>query len=163
MKILVIYGTKAGTTEHCAGRICESLAGADCTDVRHIRKVDISGYDVIAVGTPIYMGKIHGKIRKFLLTNRETLLKKQLHFFTCGLAKGEESVELFRKEIDPSLFAHAAQVRHLGCEANYDRLNPLYRAILKKIVEEDKPELGLLDGEIAAFAAKILQGEQPSP
>ncbi len=44
---------------------------------------NISGYDLIIVGTPIRMGMIDKKIRKFLIRNIEILKSKRVAYFIC--------------------------------------------------------------------------------
>lgn len=157
MKALIIYGTKTGTTEKCAGKIREALGSdkSDLLNVRRVRKADLSSYDTVIVGTPIYMGQINSRIKGFLERESAVLMGKKLHFFICGLARGQEGVDLFKKQVAGDLFSHASQTEQFGCEVNFDRMNPFYRMIMKKIVAEQKPEIGLCEDKIIAFSEKI--------
>ena len=159
MKILIIYGTKTGTTQICAGRIREALVPEEIemVDIRRFRRTELAPYDAVIVGTSVYMGKIHSKIKGFLNRYSAELRQKKLHLFVCGLAQGDEGAAQLKKQMSEELVRHAIQVKHLGCGVNYTRLNPLYRAIMKKIVATEKPQIGLLDDEIKAFAAKVLE------
>jgi menaquinone-dependent protoporphyrinogen oxidase len=161
MKTLIIFGTRSGTTEKCANRIREVLspAEADVIDVRHFRRTELAPYNSVIVGTSVYMGKIHPKVKRFLSKYSDELLKMKLHLFVCGLAQGDDGTAQLKKQMSEELYSHAIQVKHLGCEANYDRLNPFYRAIMKKIVETEKPQIGLLDNEINTFAAGVQENE----
>ena len=160
MKLLIVYGTKAGATAHCAEKIRQQLPdglreNADLTDIRQLNRRKMAEYDAFVIGTPIYMGRIHGKIRRFFQRYRKRLLDKPLHLFICSLAPGAEGVTLFRQKADPDLFEHATQVSQLGCEIHPDRMNAFYRFIIQKIMETEKPEVGLRDNDIAAFARGI--------
>lgn len=157
VKKLIVFGTKSGTTENCAMRIKANMNFQDVEviNLKVDNKPDLSNYDTIIIGTPIYMGRINGKVNSFLLKNHDILMQKNIHFFVCGLAHGAEGVELFRKEIAEDLFNHASQVRQLGSEIHPERLNPLYRMIIKKIIEAQKPDIGLLETEIDEFAKEI--------
>ena len=44
---------------------------------------DINKYDLIIIGTPIRMGMIDKKIKKFLISNIETLKSKKVAYFIC--------------------------------------------------------------------------------
>jgi menaquinone-dependent protoporphyrinogen oxidase len=157
MKKLIVYGTRTGTTENCAMKIKADMDFQD-VEVMNLKagnRPDLSNYDTVIIGTPIYMGKINGKVKSFLLKNHDVLMQKNIHFFVCGLAHGAEGVELFRKQISEDLFNHAIQVRQLGSEIHPERLNPLYRVIINKIVESEKPVIGLLDTEIDEFSKGI--------
>ena len=60
---------------------------------------DLALYDVVVVGTPVYMGKIHAKVKAFLSRNSNALLGKELHYFVCGLATGDEgTAQIVEKE-----------------------------------------------------------------
>lgn len=161
MRILIVYGTKTGTTETCAGRIRAALdpEAADMADIRRFRRTGLAPYDVVIVGTSVYMGKINPKIKQFFNRYAAELGQKKLHLFVCGLAQGDEGAAQLKKQISEELVQHATQIKHLGCAVNYERLNPLYRAIMKKIVATEKPQIGLLDDEIKAFAAQVLAAE----
>lgn len=167
MKLLIVYGTKAGATAHCAEKIRQQLPedlreNADLTDIRQFSRRKIADYDGFIVGTPIYMGRLNGRIQRFFRRYRERLLEKPLHLFICSLAPGAEGVELFRRKADPDLVEHASQVSQLGCEIHPEQLNAFYRFIIQKILETEKPEVGLRDDDIAAFARGIAAGSSPS-
>ncbi|MBN2504855.1 MAG: flavodoxin domain-containing protein [Bacilli bacterium] len=154
MKTLLLYASKTGSTRHCAELIGDNMENIDfdVLSVKEIRKVDLSNYEQLIIGSSLYMGRINKKLKKYLQAKKEELLEKKLHFFVCGLAQGQEGVELFQKEIPTELFANAVQVRQLGSEIHLDKLNFLYRAIMKKIIETENPAIGLLEADIKEFA-----------
>ena len=63
MKSLVIYYSKTGNTEKVARAIAKGL-GADLKRVEEVH--DISGYDLICVGTPVYAFAPAKQMIKFL-------------------------------------------------------------------------------------------------
>ena len=158
MRTLILYGSKTGTTELCANKIKEMLPDhdVDVSDVKKSKNINISQYEAVVIGTPLYMGQITGPVKKYLDNHKSELMNKKLHFFICGLAVGQEGVDLFQKQIEAPLFAHANQIKQLGGDIHIDRLNPLYKWMMKKILAKDKPQLGLLDDEIKAFAKGIV-------
>ena len=158
MKTLIVYGTKSGTTEKCAQKIKAAMASEtiDVLDIRKFKDKDLAAYDTVVAGTSVYMGRINSRLKRFLVQNSPALQGKQLHLFVCCMAQGEEGVAELQKHVPEGLFKHATQVMQLGCEANYERLNPLYRSIMKKIVTEQKPQMGLHEQEIVAFAQKVM-------
>jgi menaquinone-dependent protoporphyrinogen oxidase len=157
-KVLILYGTKTGATKNCAEKISKAMESAPVGpfDVNEAKRLDLSPFDTVVIGTPIYMGQIHKKIKRFLLKNTAVLMKKNLHFFICGLARGKEGIDLFQKQISPELFGHATQVAQLGNEIHLEMLHPFYRFIMKKIMETEKPATGLLEDQILMFAYKIV-------
>ncbi|HSN65321.1 MAG TPA: flavodoxin domain-containing protein [Fusibacter sp.] len=161
MRLLIIYGSKTGTTEECASKIkatLETRQDAPMIDMHNLAKrpkINLDDYDTIVIGSPIYMGQIRNSVKTFLGYNIEKLMQKNVHFFVCGLARGDEGVELFKKQVPTTLFRHAKQVKQLGGDVHVDRLGFLYKFIMKKILAESKPELGLLDDAIVDFANQI--------
>ncbi len=161
MQVLILYGSKTGTTEDCANRIKNVLEARE--DVPEIvlynldkrPKINLDDYETIVIGSPIYMGQIRNSVKMFLGYNIEKLMTKKLHFFVCGLALGDEGVALFKKQVPTTLFRHAKQVKQLGGDVHVDRLGFLYKFIMKKILAESKPELGLLEDAIVEFANQI--------
>ncbi len=157
MNILIVYATKTGTTQNCANKIKTEIIDSvvDVVDVKNIKNVDLKSYATIILGSSIYMGRINKKMRKFIMKNHSLLLEKQLHLFVCGMARGEEGIKFLQTQIDSQLFNHAKQIKQLGFEIHLEKLNPLFRAIMKKIVEETKPEVGLDEKEINEFALQV--------
>ena len=161
MRVLILYGSKTGTTEECANKIKAALEirqekeNIDLYNLAKRPKINLDDYETIIIGSPIYMGQIRNSVKTFLGFNIEKLMQKNLHFFVCGLARGDEGVELFKKQIPTSLFRHATQVKQLGGEVHLNRLGLLYKFVMKKIMAESKPELGLLEDAIIDFANHI--------
>ena len=161
MRLLILYGSKTGTTEDCANKIKAAIetrhetAIIDLYNLGKRPKINLNDYETIVIGSPIYMGQIRNSVKTFLGYNLETLMKKNLHFFVCGLALGDEGVELFKKQVPTTLFRHAKQVKQLGGDVHVERLGLLYKLIMKKILAESKPELGLLEEAITDFANQI--------
>ncbi|GAB6108349.1 flavodoxin domain-containing protein [Fusibacter bizertensis] len=157
MKTLILFGSKTGTTELCANKIKEQLANCeiDVADIKKSKNLALGQYETVVIGTPLYMGQVTGPVKKYLNLHENELLSKKLHFFVCGLALGQEGVDLFQKQISSQLFSHASQVKQLGGDIHLEKLNPLYKWMMKKIMTKEKPKLGLLDEEIKLFAQDI--------
>jgi menaquinone-dependent protoporphyrinogen oxidase len=158
MKILIAFGSKTGTTENCAKKIKEAMGQVktDIIDLNHNRHLELSQYDAIIIGTPLYMGRIHGKVKRLLEKNSALLMSKELHFFICGLALGDEGVSLFKKKITNDLYNHAKQVKQLGGEAHLEKLNPFYRLIMKKILKDQNLTLELHNDDIIDFSKRVI-------
>ena len=82
MKTLIIYASKTGTTEKCAKQINTQLEDSKMVNILN-KDEDINRYDLIIIGTPIRIGMIDQKIKKFLLRNIKTLQSKKVAFFIC--------------------------------------------------------------------------------
>lgn len=82
MKILIIYARKTGTTEECAKKINRQVKDSKIVNILK-QNEDINKYDLIVIGTPIRMGMIDKKIKRFLNSNIETLKSKKVAYFIC--------------------------------------------------------------------------------
>ena len=85
-RILVTYGTKHGSTAEIATRIGERLtaAGFD-TDVLHANLgIDVTKYDAMIVGSPMYAGRWLAEPALLLMANRERIGDIAIALFSVG-------------------------------------------------------------------------------
>ena len=85
-KILIAYASEAGSTAEIASFINDILLEAGLssthTNIKNINSFD--EYDVIFIGSPIYMGKWKKEATKFIEKNQKQLNnKKVFYFLTC--------------------------------------------------------------------------------
>jgi len=91
-KILIAYDTEHGATATIAERIADTLCAngfqVDLRMAQHVK--DITAYDAVVAGSPIYEFKWLPYARCFLLKNREALTTKPTALFiTCTYLKDE--------------------------------------------------------------------------
>jgi menaquinone-dependent protoporphyrinogen oxidase len=136
MKTLILYGTKAGTTEDCANTIAKKIkGGATVLNIKKIGKLRLDDYSCVIVGTPIYAGMINGKIKKYLANNEKDLNDKILGVYTCGFSKPEEALNSLSTGISENLKSRTKVIMHLGGELRPEKLGFFMRFIIKKMSE----------------------------
>ncbi len=113
-KILVGYATRYGSTAGTASFIGEILEKqGNQVDIRLIMDVtDPDSYDVIILGSPLYMGKWLVEARDFVHRYRHSLLERPLYVFSCGyslreqtdvsLKSGESALDAVRMYVNPA-------------------------------------------------------------
>ena len=82
MDALICYDTKYGsTTEIC----CYIKSGMKMNvDIKNISDVDSFDYDLIIIGSPIFIGKPMISVEDFIITNYEKIRNKKIAIFiTC--------------------------------------------------------------------------------
>ena len=94
-KVLVAYGSKAGSTAEVAEAIGEEIkqAGAEVT-VQPVESVkEISGYDAVIVGSAVRAFRLLGNTRRFLRRHKKALKQVPLAYFLVCLTMSEDTPE----------------------------------------------------------------------
>ncbi len=90
--VLVAYATRTGSSEEVAQAIAEVLRNHNVTvDLRPAKNVtSIQPYTAAMIAAPLYMGKLHKDMRRFLSAHRAALIKAQVALFILGPTQKEE-------------------------------------------------------------------------
>jgi menaquinone-dependent protoporphyrinogen oxidase len=153
MNVLIVYASKYGCTEKCAKLIAKELNDqADLIDLKKVKDIDISGYDKVIIGGPVYMGKIQKEVSGFCSDNLTELKEKRIGLFICGMAEGEAAVDELIKNFPPELLEIAVAKEHLGGEFLFDRMNFMDKVIVKKVSKVTSDKSNILEGKIHEFA-----------
>ena len=129
MKSLILYDSKTGCTKKCATYIHIQ----NNAEMLHINdfKDNIDNYDKIVLLSPIYMGQIKKTIKSFIDIHHDQLLTKKLTICLCAMNMDEYEVML-ENNFDQDILSHA-NIVHAGGAYYFDKLNFIYRFIVKKI------------------------------
>jgi len=162
-KILVAYGTAAGSTGEVAHTIGEELVaeGVEVTvaPVEDVR--DISTYDGVIVGSAVRAFHILGKTRRFLRKHRRTLRQIPVAYFLLCLTMAEETPENIQKakNFAKPMFKTTEPVSlglFGGC-IDHDKLTGLMAQPLKSIPEQDHRDWDKIKAWAKDTLIKILQ------
>ncbi len=85
-KCAIVYATGTGFTGTAAKIIGESLAGEghECTIIEADENIIFESFDFYILGSPVILGKMPKKIKKWIHRNREYLEQTTVYFFwTC--------------------------------------------------------------------------------
>jgi menaquinone-dependent protoporphyrinogen oxidase len=98
-RILIAYGTVAGSTKEVAQAIGEEMQNAGAlVEIKPVEDVkSVAGYDGLVVGSAVRMFHLLGKTRRFLRKHKKALANLPLAFFVVCLTMGEETPENIEK------------------------------------------------------------------
>jgi menaquinone-dependent protoporphyrinogen oxidase len=94
-KILVAYGSHAGSTAEVADAIAKTLAEKGAVvEVKPVEKVkNIDGYGAVVVGTNIRAGQVKGSVKSFVSRNGQALKKVPVALFVVCLTMKDDTPE----------------------------------------------------------------------
>lgn len=157
MRTLIAYASKHGFTKMCAEALAKKLGGeADLCDLGK-RRPDISEYDRIIIGGPVYMGRIHKPVRHFCEKNLAALENKEIGLFICGANEGETEKQ-FASSYPARLLDRAAAKEFFGGELDPDKHTLILRAIVKSIIEKKPVKTGMRTESIERMAMIFKRG-----
>lgn len=117
MKVLVVYGSKHGSTRGIAEKIAEVLkTQKQKVELSSTDNVpDITNFDAVIVGSGIYAGNWLGKAKKFIESNSQDLQKTKVWLFSTGPI-GEpmkpEADKAVSQELLKDLVAKSGAIEH---------------------------------------------------
>lgn len=163
MSVLIVYGTKTGTSEKCAKYIADRLnEPVTLVNARDGIKIDLSPYDTVIIGGSVRMGHITAAVSKFLEEEEDTLLQKRIALFMCCGFTDEENIQ---RQLDinftPALKEKAVSLKCFGGELHPDGTNKIDNLVAKMAFRADgdldlTPELNYeaMDELISAIKAE---------
>lgn len=153
MKYLIVYTSETGTTKKCATMLKEKLRNSTSVDLND-KMPSLENYDLVIIGTPIRMGQINKKIKKFLKDNEKILLtKKTAYFICCAFEKDKEAY--FTANFNPNLLKHALIYDCFGGELDLNNLHGFSKLIAKLATKNNKKPIKLNTENITKFIEKI--------
>jgi menaquinone-dependent protoporphyrinogen oxidase len=153
MKTLIAYSSKYGCTEKCAVALAERLSGETCIlNLKKDKSPDLSGYDTVVVGGPVYIGKINKEVKNFCIKNLDWLKGKRLGLFICCMAEEDKAMEELYDAFPKELLEAAVAKEYFGGEFLVTKMNSIDRMIVKKVAKTDRDVSKILADRIDSFA-----------
>jgi menaquinone-dependent protoporphyrinogen IX oxidase len=150
--VLIVYGTRYGATEGTSEEIAKVLR-SEGLDVRVVNakkeKVkDISGYDLVIVGSGMQMAKWTGAAENFLKNSQKELSSKKVAIFVSSGAQALIEYEGKTEEIEK------ARKQYLEDKAVKYNLHPISMVIFGGVWDFNKMSF-LFRKTLASFKPKI--------
>jgi len=134
MKTVVLYASRHGSAGKCAAKIAGKSAGETTVlNLKNAGPIDLADYDAVIIGGSIRAGRIQKNVKRFCEKNLKALKGKRLGLFLCCMAEGAKAEEQFAQAFPGELIAAAAAKGLFGGEFDFDKMNWLEKAVIKKI------------------------------
>jgi menaquinone-dependent protoporphyrinogen oxidase len=127
-RVLVAYASKYGSVAEVARYLGAVLRDHDarCDVVTSRDASELDGYDLVVLGTGLYMGRAHRDARRFLRRHREELEHMPFAVFAMGPLSGEEEEKAkVRPHLDRAL-------------ARYPEIEPVATEIFGGVIDPEK-------------------------
>jgi len=161
MRTLIVYSTKYGSTGQCAEKLAE-LTGADLFRLAKKKFPDISQYDAVILGSPVYMGKISPLMQAFLNAHEQKLHDKRVGIFVlCGVPADFKRHLVYNFSFE--LLEKAEAKECFGGEINQQKLKFFDKLIVKAVAKSRSEGMGESDvseEKVQSFAQRFAASAQ---
>jgi len=154
MKTLIVYATRHGCTEKCALKLQNSFAGeTQLLNLKKSAKINLNDFETIIIGGSIHAGQIQKKVKNFCQKNSDLLKTKKIGLFVCCMEEGEKAAKQLEEAFPTELLKHASAIGIFGGEFNFEKMNFLERAAIRKIAGINRSISKIKQEEIDKFLA----------
>ncbi len=159
MEIALVYVSRRGTTEQVARLIQNRLAPHRVVllDLDENPAPDLTDFDIVILGGPIYMGDLPEKLRKFANVSTHLLLTKKLGLFICGMIPDKEKQQAELERAYPeALRQHATALAFMGGAFIREKLGFFEKLVVRLIARTHKSVERIDHDAIRDFCARIV-------
>ena len=161
MKGIIIYASKYGCTEKAVKLLQSKIPGEIKTvNVAREKASDLSLFDTVILGGPIYVGKMHNALAAYMQQNREALSRKRLALFICA---GEQDPAGMEKQIASAfpeeLYKRAIMRESFGGELYWDKLSLATKLILRVVKGIKEGYSRLSEEKIDRLAREVFEAQ----
>ena len=156
MKTAIIFATKQGCTEKCSQTLASELPGnTELINLETTKEIDLMIYDTLILGGSIHAGMINKALKKFITKNLDQLTEKKVGLFLCCMEEGEKANEQFNNAFPEQIRAISKANGFFGGAFDFEKMNFIEKAIIKKIANIDNSLSKINDQNIKKFAEEI--------
>jgi len=156
MKTAVLYTTTYGTTAKCAEALAEKIGeGSQAISLKDTPNPDLSGFQALALGGSIYVGKIQSEMEKFIKARSAEILGKPLVLFICAMQDNEMENQLCNA-FPEELREHALKTAWVGGAYYLNKMGWLHRTMIKTIAKVSE-EQEAIQWEVIDQLANLLK------
>ncbi|MBT3318328.1 MAG: flavodoxin [Clostridia bacterium] len=156
MKTLIAYSTKYGTTARCANLLKEKLTGeVTLLGISKSGKVDLSLFDCVIIGGPIYMGRLKKETKKFCDKNLDILVTRKIGLFVCHLEKEKSIVDIMATQFPHSLWQASVVANGFGGASLVSMMKGMDKFMFANVAKSTEDKEAIDYAHIEDFAKAI--------
>jgi menaquinone-dependent protoporphyrinogen oxidase len=155
MKTLIVYATKHGCTRKYAEILASLLPEAVLSDLKMDSSPGLDACDTVVVSGSIHAGQVQKSVRAFCEKNRDVLRQKKLGLFVSCMEEGEKARQQLEEAFPADLVSSAAVVAHFGGAFDFDKMNVLERAIVRKVAKISSSVSRFDEAAVRDFAKRL--------
>lgn len=156
MNTVIVYQTKYGCTKMCSEDLKDKLEGrVDLFTVDEIKNSDMSIYDQVIIGSPVYMGMLDKNILEFCKENLTLLQSKKIGLFTCAMRDDEEAMNQIQQLYPKELTSMAVAKANFGGRYVFKSMNFFEKMIIRLLAKSSKDQSTVSYEAIEKFAKKM--------
>jgi menaquinone-dependent protoporphyrinogen oxidase len=134
MSTLIVYASSHGCTEKAALALEQQLKDSvTLANLKKDKNIDPTYYDTVIIGGSIHAGQVQKVVKRFCSQHLDTLKQKRVGLFLSCMEEGEKAQQQFDNAFPGELRNHAAVTGLFGGEFDFEKMNFLQRAIVKKV------------------------------
>lgn len=158
MKILIVYGTRHGTTEKCAETLRSFLtAKVDSIKLEKGGSYDLTPYDFIIIGSPVYAGHLLKEVQSFITSYRDVLLQKSLGLYLCCITPLHEAEKYLQSLFPPEITARTRVQGIFGGVFDFQKMSFLEKMAIRYIKKVKGNMSTLSEEHIRLFSRAVLE------
>lgn len=160
MKGIIVYATKYGCTERAAKLLKSKLSDDfDMADLKNGQVPELSSYDTVILGSPVYMGRMLKEMTDYMQQNVDVLKNKKLGLFLCaGENDPVKKKELLDTVFPRELSSHAFATEIFGGELDLKNVNAFMRFMLRVCIGIKEGYSTLSEEKIDSFSKAVVGG-----
>jgi menaquinone-dependent protoporphyrinogen oxidase len=156
MSTLIAYVSTHGCTKKAAHMLAELLDDkVSLVNLKKKSNPDLSSFDTILIGGSIHAGQIQRRVKHFCQKYLEILKQKRLGLFLCCMEEGENAQKQFDEAFPTELRTHATATGLFGGEFDFNKMNFIYKAIVKKVAGATESVSKIKEDNIRQFAKTL--------
>ncbi len=160
MKTLILFASKSGTTRRAAEMLARMLPDSTLCDLSGAVP-SLEGYDCVALGGSVRMGRWHKLACRYAARHAEELLSRRVGLFVCS-ADPDRARETLARQLPDALMQAAVAVDSFGGEIVPENLHGLEKMIVSMVAKQENNPFhaeGIRQERILSFAQALLGGQ----